>query len=61
VVKVTTSLKTPFIPIKDNIKDFLFTLKVKTESPPFLIRIKKPHPITLIMERKVNALIRSLK
>jgi len=58
---VTTSLKTPFIPIKDSVKDFLLTLKVKTENPPPLIRIKKPYLITLIIERKVNTLIKNLK
>jgi len=60
-VKVTTSLKTLFIPVKDSVEDFLFALKVETESPPFLIRIREPYPVTLTMERKVNALIRSLK
>ena len=58
---MTTSLKTPFIPIKDSVKDFLLTLKVKTENPPPLIKIKEPYPITLTIERKVDALIRSLK
>jgi len=61
VVKVTTSLKTPFIPVKDSIKDFLLTLKVETESPPPLIKIRELYPITLIMERKVDTLIKSLK
>jgi len=58
---VTISLKTPFIPVKDSIKDFLLTLEVKIKSPPPLIRIKKPYLITLIMERKVDALTKSLK
>jgi len=58
---VTTSLKTPFIPAKDNVKDFLLTLKVKTESPPPSIKTKEPYPVTLIMERKVDTLTRSLK
>ena len=58
---MTTSLKTPFIPIKDSVKDFLLTLEVETENPPPLIRIKEPYLITLMMEKKVDALIRSLK
>jgi len=58
---VTTSLKTPFIPVKDSVKDFLLILKVETKSPPPLIRIREPHPVTLIMERKIDALTRSLK
>jgi len=61
VVKVTTSLKTPFIPVKDSVKDFLLTLEVKTKSPPLLIRIREPYPVTLIIKRKVNTLIRSFK
>ena len=61
VVKVITSLKTPFIPAEDSVEDFLFTLKVETESPPPLIRIREPYLVTLIMERKVNTLIRSFK
>jgi len=58
---VITSLKTPFIPVKDSVKDFLLTLEVETESPPPLIRIRKPYLITLIIERKVNTLTRSFK
>jgi len=61
VVKVITSLKTPFIPVKDSVKDFLLTLKVETKSPPPLIKIRELYPVTLIMEKKVNTLIRSFK
>ena len=61
VVKVITSLKTPFIPAEDSVKDFLLTLKVETESPPPLIRIRELYPVTLIMERKVDTLIRSFE
>jgi len=61
VVKVTISLKTSFIPAKDSVKDFLFTLKVKTKSPPLLIRIRELYLITLMIERKVDTLIRSFK
>ena len=59
IVKVTTSLKTPFTPVKDNVKDFLLTLEIETESPSPLIRTKEPYLITLTIERKVNTLIKS--
>ena len=58
---MTTSLKTPFIPVKDSVEDFLLTLKVETKSPPPLIRTKEPYPVTLTIERKVDTLIKSLK
>jgi len=61
VVKVTTSLKTPFASTKDSVKDFFLTLKVETESPPPLIKTKKPYLTTLMIEKKVDALTKSFK